>query len=463
MKYIHYFVYTAIAMLLWSCTDEFENPEPETFDLSQVEVRLQLSMNDYSDNSTRAATYSWKDGDVVYLRFFNGSATLTGVAKFNAGAGDWKTSITGSGLLKTEEEDKVEATLFVGNATPNINSDEVTITPTTAVYQDLAGTYQYSTSSKIMTIKAKLAPLMGRLRFKGTTGQEITVDGLTFNSYFDVKTAQFSTSTDFADLKVQSDGYTPYLYGSFTSSTHNLDIDVVEYKNNQDYTVYRFNTQCYDNVLAVGKSGYMNIPTVDDHNGWMVTLLEETINGYKCINLGLSVKWATCNVGASTPEGYGNYYAWGETSTKSNYSNSTSTTYGKTISQLQSSGILDNNGNLTPDYDAASKNWGGTWRMPTKAEIQELIDNCTTTWTIQNGVYGRKVSSKKNGNSIFIPAAGYRDGSSLSNGGSYGIYWSSSPYEGSTNYAYNLYFRSSNFYLDYDGRYYGQSVRPAHA
>lgn len=183
-------------------------------------------------------------------------------------------------------------------------------------------------------------------------------------------------------------------------------------------------------------------------------------NGHEAVDLGLSVKWATCNVGANKPEEYGNYYAWGETSTKSDYSSSTSTTYGKTVSQLKSSGILDNNGNLTSNYDAARKNWGGTWRMPTKAEIQELKDNCTTTWTTQNGVYGRKVTSKKNGNSIFLPAAGYRNGSSLYSGGSNGLYWSSSPSESNTYYAYRLGFYSGDFDLYYDYRYYGLSVRP---
>ena len=186
----------------------------------------------------------------------------------------------------------------------------------------------------------------------------------------------------------------------------------------------------------------------------------QEIDGHEYVDLGLSVKWATCNVGATSPEEYGNYYAWGETTTKTDYSSSTSAIFGLTKSQLQSQGYIDNNGNLTAQYDAATANWGGDWRMPTKDELNELINNCTWTWTTQNGVNGYKVSSKVNSNYIFLPAAGYRYGSSLNLAGSYGNYWSSTPLESISYYAYRLYFGSSGRYMDSGYRYYGQSVRP---
>lgn len=181
--------------------------------------------------------------------------------------------------------------------------------------------------------------------------------------------------------------------------------------------------------------------------------------GHDYVDLGLSVKWATCNVGATSPEGYGDYFAWGETATKTDYSTSTSATYGLSYSQLQSQGYIDNNGNLNPQYDAASANWGGDWRMPTKAELNELLNNCTWTWTIQNGVSGYN-GEGPNGNSIFLPAAGYRNGSSLYYAGSIGYYWSSSPGESDSNYACSLYFYGGNHFMNIYNRYYGQSVRP---
>ena len=179
---------------------------------------------------------------------------------------------------------------------------------------------------------------------------------------------------------------------------------------------------------------------------------EPVINGHEYVDLGLpsGLKWATCNVGASKPEEYGNHYAWGEISTKSNYSSDNSVTYGKKFSDI--------GGN--PTYDVARKQWGSTWRLPTKAEFEELRQNCTWTWTIQNGIKGYKVTSKKNGNSIFLPAAGWRNGTSLYGQGTYGFYWSSTPHESYSYYAYSLYFISGYHYTYWYYRNYGQSVRP---
>ena len=185
-------------------------------------------------------------------------------------------------------------------------------------------------------------------------------------------------------------------------------------------------------------------------------------NGHEYVDLGLpsGLLWATCNVGANSPEAYGDYFAWGETTTKSDYSSSNCPTYGLSISQLQSQGYIDGEGNLTPQYDAAAANWGGAWRMPTKSEMQELIGYCTTTtWTTQNGKNGYKVTGP-NGNSIFLPAAGYRSGSSLFSAGSDGYYWSSTSREYSADDAYYLSFFSGGCGVNYHNRCLGRSVRP---
>ena len=178
------------------------------------------------------------------------------------------------------------------------------------------------------------------------------------------------------------------------------------------------------------------------------------INGHEYVDLGLpsGLKWATCNVGASKPEEYGNYYAWGETSTKSNYSSDNSVTDGKNFSDIGGD----------PQYDVARKQWGGSWRLPTEAEFEELLNenNCTWTWTTQNGIKGCKVTSKKNGNSIFLPAAGWRDYTWLDFQGTNGSYWGSTPHEGNSNNAYYLYFSSGGHDTGCYSRYSGQSVRP---
>jgi len=180
------------------------------------------------------------------------------------------------------------------------------------------------------------------------------------------------------------------------------------------------------------------------------------------VDLGLpsGTKWASCNVGASSPEDYGDYFAWGETSPKDSYTTDNSTTYGVSYSDLQSKGVIDSDGNLTATYDAATTNWGKGWRMPTEEEMKELVNNCSWTWTSQNGVYGQLVTGS-NGNSIFLPAAGYRYGTSLYYAGSHGYYWSSTADEDYSRYAYCLIFRSGfNYWSSYGPRGNGFSVRP---
>ena len=186
----------------------------------------------------------------------------------------------------------------------------------------------------------------------------------------------------------------------------------------------------------------------------------QEINGHEYVDLGLpsGLLWATCNVGAETPEAYGDYFAWGETTTKTDYSSSNCPTYGLSISQLLSQGYIDSEGNLTAQYDAATANWGGSWRMPTKDELYELKDNCTWEWITENGVNGYRVTGP-NGNSIFLPAAGYYDSTSLTNVGNTGYCRSSTPYNSNTSSIY-LNFKNENRTMRYNVRYYGQSVRP---
>ena len=179
------------------------------------------------------------------------------------------------------------------------------------------------------------------------------------------------------------------------------------------------------------------------------------------VDLGLSVYWSTCNLGASKPEEYGDYYAWGETEIKEDYSWSTYK-FGTSVSgpfskynTMPSFGAVD----LDPEDDAAHVILGGKWRMPTDAERTELIEKCTWTWTTQNGVNGRLVTGP-NGNSIFLPAAGAREGTNLYYVGSDGLYWSSSLWYAGAGDAQYVRFNSGSVYWLNSGRCCGLSVRP---
>lgn len=190
------------------------------------------------------------------------------------------------------------------------------------------------------------------------------------------------------------------------------------------------------------------------------------LNGHEAIDLGLSVKWATCNVGANTPEEYGGYYAWGETVEKDYYDWSTykyckgsDNTLTKYCTD-SSFGTVDNKTILDPEDDVAHVKWGGSWRMPTSSEIGELRENCSWTWTTQNGVNGYVVTSKSNSNSIFLPAAGGRWSEYVYSSGSLGYYWSASLNEYLSNNAYYFNFRSGYRTLHYGHLANGLSVRP---
>ncbi len=183
-----------------------------------------------------------------------------------------------------------------------------------------------------------------------------------------------------------------------------------------------------------------------------------TINNHTFVDLGLpsGLLWAETNIGAESATDYGNYYAWGETKTKDSYTK-------ETYEYAEDPSTLD------AAHDAATANWGSPCRMPTKDEFTELLNNCTWTWTTENGVKGCKVTGKKDGytnNSIFLPAAGWVYDNSYTAQGSYGYYWSSSDYN--NNLAYYLCFS----YNDYEGvskncyngrRCVGCTVRPVAA
>ena len=184
---------------------------------------------------------------------------------------------------------------------------------------------------------------------------------------------------------------------------------------------------------------------------------------HECVDLGLpsGVKWATCNIGADAPEGYGNYYAWGEIEEPSpaeGYVQATCGTYNKRMNDIS--------GHET--YDAATAKWGEGWRIPTKAECEELMNAnyCTWSWIEQNDVNGYLVTSEINGNYIFLPAAGNKSGSTdeIINGGVYGTYSCSTPAErGNDDDAEKSYTLGFNDKTKAIGRIYrenGRVVRP---
>ena len=188
------------------------------------------------------------------------------------------------------------------------------------------------------------------------------------------------------------------------------------------------------------------------------------------VDLGLpsGTLWATCNVGASSPGEYGDYFARGETEPKSNYNWSTykhcKGSYDTMMKYCTSSeyGAVENKTELEPSDDAATANWGADWQMPSYEQFDELFNSSytATTWTTLNGVSGYEITSKSNGNSIFLPASGFRYEARLCYAGSRGNYWSRSLDTSNSDNAYSLNFGSGDIDTGHVIRDDGFSVRP---
>ena len=183
----------------------------------------------------------------------------------------------------------------------------------------------------------------------------------------------------------------------------------------------------------------------------------------EAVDLGLSVKWANMNVGAKKPSGFGSYFAWGETKTKEYYSWNTYVWSRGDTQFLTKYSTTDRRIQLALTDDAAHANWGGSWRMPTVDEYEELINNCTWEWTTKDGVNGYKVTSKKTGNSIFLPITGFRYYADVQFRAINGIYWTSSLYTANPNKAWCLEFNFSDIAVHYgnisSNRFSGRCIR----
>ena len=189
-----------------------------------------------------------------------------------------------------------------------------------------------------------------------------------------------------------------------------------------------------------------------------VNAVAQQKHAYVDLGLPSGTKWATCNIGANNPWEDGSYFAWGETKPKKKY-----TSFGYKYcddDKLTKYTERDKKKELVSSDDAATANWGSQWCIPSKRQWDELVEYTTQKWTQMNGVNGYKFTSDENGKSIFLPAAGYRDGSNFYGGGSSGDYWSRTLLSGNPYSAWALYFYSGSVGTSSYSRNYGRSVRP---
>lgn len=248
-----------------------------------------------------------------------------------------------------------------------------------------------------------------------------------------------------------------FLVSTLTMPTYSQGVAI--YK--KDGTMAKYAYEEIDSIVTYNYNEEPDSPSTPD-----TPVTPPSTSPYEAVDLGLSVKWATFNVGATKPEEYGGYYAWGETEEKFycdwgtyKWCNGSYTTMTKYCTN-SGYGTIDNRTTLDPEDDVAHVKWGGSWRLPTRAELYELQDKCTWQWTTQNGVTGYKIKSKINDNCIFLPTAGCRADKGVQYIGTSGCYWSSSLYDNESQKAFGLYI--STGYRGEGGysRSSGYSVRP---
>ena len=453
-----------------------------------MDVTVRVQGNTEKTGITSAGVVTWKQGDKLYV--VGESQGLLGYVSAKAD-GD---PATFSGSITALTSAQTLRFYYVGDKSFTLNGDDYTFDISS---QDgsLAG---IAANNQLMWGKTTSTIAVGAIDF-GT----IEMTSLMSIAHLSIKDGNAAVAGPVA------------VTGGFATSTFNAKTyDGTTLSGTADDITMTFpegtaSTNCYLALLpgtqtlnfsADGKEATVAAKTIaankfyNADNAYNAVEVAVTTPTHEYVDLGLSVKWATCNVGADSPEGYGDYFAWGEIlpyyadgysqeSPCTHWRESMTTGAGNTVltsgyawksySQGGSSIFAEwttppydaTTKILKSDYDAATADWGSGWRMPTKEEWKALYDNTTNAWTDNfnnTGVAGRVFTSKTDSSKfIFLPAAGYRNGTSLSYAGSGGYYWSSSLSTDSPNDAYFMYFYSGGVHpQDGSSRCNGFSVRP---
>jgi len=329
-------------------------------------------------------------------------------------------------------------TLAEGTPSNSTTSFTVNISDQTNCYPQIAYAPSSVKYSGGMAYKAKLLNKCALVKFTTTNeilvGAAVTLSGLNNQVSVNLGSKEFTYSqVDGGNIKLHSESTTSHWAILLPGDAATVTASATGYK-----------TTTGISIPSVSANDYLT-------DGASFTLTEQFVD----LGLPSGLLWATCNVGADTPEGYGNYFAWGETQQKntsynwSNYLYCTGDGFSLTMycdySYYGYNGFTDDLTTLLPEDDAATANWGDGWRMPTKAEFEELRSYTTSLGglTTQNGVYGLRFTAS-NGNSLFLPAAGYRDDNGLNDADSRCYYWSSSLYtESQPNFAWGYFYSST--------------------
>lgn len=459
-------------VMLCACTNETEESSAGNEYVSSVRVSVEKFKDDLPTTRTNHILTStgldvqWAEGDALgiypiggdQVKFPLSSGSASAFAYFDGGAWKLRSGVQYAAYYPFSKDNyTISQTAIPVNYSGQTQNGNNT-TSHLGAYDFLA--CAASTPNANGEINLQMKHLGAILRFQLTMPKADSYEKVVLESkgtYCFVEKGRFdlTSATPAVSPTAISDSYTINLTNVSTT------------KNNETITIYA--------MAAPAKTGNMTV-TVYSTDGWSKYSAnvdsKEFVAGGACtitanltladhdyvdLDLPSGTLWATCNVGADKPEKFGYYYAWGETSTKNSYYSSNYKWY---IGSDESFGKYGDYANLDVSDDAAYVNWGSNWRMPNDYDFRELINthNTTTEKVTQNGVIGLKITSKSNGKSIFLPLAGYINGSTLNAAGTIAYYWSSETYdEGSVCY---LHIQGGNVTVSSCSRYMGQSIRP---
>ena len=458
----------ATAGLTTACTSNDDNPTPSGPSESVIKEKIVGKWKAVTQDGTERVT------DKLYVMTFNADGTMTYSSSTffqNLSKYTWRNkapftySISGNVLTREGQEDGELRKAFY--EVTDINYQEMQMVFTSYILD--GQTFSRDMKIGYERITADYSEdIIGMWEVTEMTGEE------TYND-------------DNARLAFLADGTYRYYRKDDTGDWQLVSTrDVEEYFVDGDWLATRWqetggemNYEWWDiDEIKDGQMKWSALREREDGTRFKTTFTWRKVEapaGVEAIDLGLpsGTKWANMNIGAEKPEDYGLYFVWGETvgygsDTNDGHSfnwasykwcNGSYDTMTKYCTN-SSYGTVDNKTVLDLEDDAAYVNWSNSWRMPTITEIDELLNNTTSEWTTVNGVNGRKFTSTMNGNSIFLPAAGYRYGSYLDYQTSGGYYWSSSLSESNPSDARSLDFGSGSAYTGSDYRFLGFTVRP---
>lgn len=296
-KFIYFMSFAVMAMMSVSCSnDDLDNKVPSTNERVVQKATLVFDGNKPSfddEGTTRGTTDSWANGSKVYLQFTVGNGRVDGVATYTAATQEW--SVEYYGALQAISDGKCEAYYFENAGTADYKS--VSLTSSTSIYADKKASYTFDDNT--VKVTANLKPMTGRIRMKGSANQQFVVEGITCYKYYNIENNTFTIGDNAFKSTVNKDGYSDYIYGFFADEDQRT-ITFHDRPNNVG-----FERTFGANALAVGKSGYLDIPTLEKRSGWNVLRYKDyTVSG---------VTFRMIKVYNGTADLTSNYYYIGET------------------------------------------------------------------------------------------------------------------------------------------------------